>query len=144
MRWAVGGSGDQTEEMEATAAYGVPVYPDSGQHALLPVVLKKLQELKEEIVLFREENRELRKEVTSLREESRLKDRKTLTVAEAANHAGVKSETVRRWLESGALKGRKRGEHKQAHWTVRANDLNAFLDRNVNQVTVSPSAREVR
>ena len=77
----------------------------------------------------------LQSDVGELAETMRLKDRKRLTVAEAARRADVEPATVRKWLESGELKGTKTGNKKQSQWRIGARDLERFLDRNVNQTT---------
>lgn len=77
-------------------------------------------------------------ELKKLTEAVMLKDRKIFTVAEAAKYADVQPGTVRRWLETGALKGTKVSNHKQARWRIRRRDLDVFLERNVNQSSLSP------
>jgi len=74
----------------------------------------------------------LKNTVLDLGESMRLKDRKTLSVAEAARRADVKPATVRKWLESGELKGTKTGARKQSRWRIAVRDLNRFLERNNN------------
>ncbi|HLZ25433.1 MAG TPA: helix-turn-helix domain-containing protein [Ktedonobacterales bacterium] len=53
-----------------------------------------------------------------------------LNVGDVAARLGVKSETVRRWLRSGELRGVQMA--KRIGWRVRASDLEAFLDRRTN------------
>ena len=77
----------------------------------------------------------LKETVAGLAESLRLKDRRTLSVAEAARYAGVEPATIRRWLFDGKLKGVKRGGQQQSHWTVRRRDLDILLERNVNQTS---------
>ena len=60
------------------------------------------------------------------------RQRKTLSVPEAARSAKVKNATVRRWLADGRLKGAKVGDNKQSHWRIRRQDLDAFLERVTN------------
>ncbi len=67
--------------------------------------------------------------VSELTESLRLKDRKTLSVFEAAHHAGVKAATVRKWLNNGKLKGAKTGSNQQSHWRISIRDLDRFLER---------------
>lgn len=62
-----------------------------------------------------------------------LKEKRILSVSEAASLLNVKPLTVRRWLEDGKLKGTKSGEHKQAKWFVKKVDIERFLDAYVNQ-----------
>lgn len=60
------------------------------------------------------------------------RQRKTLSVPEAARYANVKQATVRRWLADGQLKGTKVGGVKQSRWRIRRHDLDAFLERATN------------
>jgi len=53
-----------------------------------------------------------------------------LNVGDVAARLGVKSETVRRWLRSGELRGVQMT--KRTGWRIRASDLEAFLDRRTN------------
>jgi len=75
----------------------------------------------------------LQDSLNAFAETARLKDRKTLTVPEAAKYADVEPATIRRWLSDGKLKGVKRGDQKQSQWIVRRRDLDILLERNVNQ-----------
>lgn len=67
--------------------------------------------------------------VADLTESLRLKDRRALTVPEAARHAGVKPATVRKWLNTGKLKGIKKDGARQSRWRVGVRDLDHFLER---------------
>ena len=82
----------------------------------------------------------LQNSVGELAESLRLKDRKNLSVAEAAHRAGMKSTTVRKWLESGELKGTKSGTRKQSRWRVAVRDLDRFLERVNNSPEQSAQA----
>lgn len=121
---------DATEGMAVTTDFKADIY-------------KQLAEIRNQnerlIQMMAEQNAEittLKGTVVDLQESLRLKDRKTLTAPEAARYAGVKPTTVRRWLESGRLKGTKRGEQQQSHWIVRRHDLDRFLER-VNNTPAS-------
>lgn len=67
--------------------------------------------------------------VADLTESLRLKDRRTISVPEAARRAGVKDATVRKWLDSGKLKGTKNGGSRQSRWRINVRDLDRFLER---------------
>ena len=49
---------------------------------------------------------------------------KLLSVKEAAEYLGLKENTVREWLRSGALKGIKIGKS----WRIKISDLEALID----------------
>jgi len=83
--------------------------------------------------LFRNaEVAKLHDKVDGLAELLRLKDRKALTVAEAARYAGVEPATVRGWLDDGKVQGSKLGQKRQSQWRVNLRSLLRHLERNNN------------
>ena len=72
--------------------------------------------------------------VAGLAEGLRLKDRRSLTLPEAARHAGKEPATIRRWLAAGKLRGTKDGDRKQSRWRIAVRDLDRFLERMNNSL----------
>jgi excisionase family DNA binding protein len=54
-----------------------------------------------------------------------------VTVEEVARRLSLNSETIRRWLRSGRLRGIRLGE-RRAGWRIREADLSAFLNERAN------------
>ncbi len=54
-----------------------------------------------------------------------------LTVKEVAERLGTHQETVRRWLQSGRLRGYRPGGDKLG-WRVRRDDLEAYIAQRTN------------
>jgi len=57
-----------------------------------------------------------------------LRDEKYYSVAQAAQIAGVKSQTVRGWARDGKLKARKLGETAQAQYKIFGKNLREYLE----------------
>ena len=52
---------------------------------------------------------------------------KKYSVGEVAEELGYSTETIRRWLESGSLRGHRSGD--RGHWRVTEENLQRFKDR---------------